>query len=191
VERLFLRRAAPLNVAGRFDPQERWAKPLITIGLISDTHGLVRPEALQALAGVDRIIHAGDVGGASVIDALGAIAPVDVVRGNNDKDPWGSKLPPWLALEFEGVSVHVLHDVNEMDVDPAAAGFRVVIAGHSHKPLVAERDTVLARTNVSRCRRVLFVNPGSAGPRRFNLPVTVGYLMVTAGTARAEIRSLL
>ena len=149
------------------------------IGLISDTHGLVRPEALQALAGVERIIHAGDVGGASVIDALGAIAPVDVVRGNNDKDPWGIKLPSYLALEFEGVSVHVLHDVNEMDVDPAAAGFRVVIAGHSHKPLVSERD------------RVLFVNPGSAGPRRFNLPVTVGYLMVTAGTARAEIRSLL
>lgn len=149
------------------------------IGLISDTHGLVRPEALQALAGVERIIHAGDVGGASVIDALGAIAPVDVVRGNNDKDPWGIKLPPWLALEFEGVSVHVLHDVNEMDVDPAAAGFRVVIAGHSHKPLVAERDAVL------------FVNPGSAGPRRFNLPVTVGYLMIAAGTARAEIRSLL
>lgn len=149
------------------------------IGLISDTHGLVRPEALRALAGVERIIHAGDVGGPSVIDALGAIAPVDVVRGNNDKDPWGIKLPAYLALEFEGVGVHVLHDVNEMDVDPAAAGFRVVIAGHSHKPLVAERDTVL------------FVNPGSAGPRRFNLPVTVGYLMVAAGTARAEIRSLL
>ena len=149
------------------------------IGLISDTHGLVRPEALQALAGVDRIIHAGDVGGSSVVDALRAIAPVDVVRGNNDKDPWGIKLPPWLALEFEGVGIHVLHDVNEMDVDPAAAGFRVVITGHSHKPLVRERDAVL------------FVNPGSAGPRRFKLPVTVGYLVVAAGTAHAEIRSLL
>ena len=149
------------------------------IGLISDTHGLVRPEALQALAGVERIIHAGDVGGASVVDALRAIAPVDVVRGNNDKDPWGIKLPPWLALEFEGVGIHVLHDVNEMDVDPAAAGFRVVIAGHSHKPVVTERDAVL------------FVNPGSAGPRRFSLPVTVGYLTVTAGTAHAEIRPLL
>lgn len=149
------------------------------IGLISDTHGLVRPEALQALAGVERIIHAGDVGGSRVVDALRAIAPVDVVRGNNDKDPWGIKLPPWLALEFEGVGIHVLHDVNEMDVDPAAAGFRVVIAGHSHKPVVTERDTVL------------FVNPGSAGPRRFSLPVTVGYLTVTAGAAHAEIRSLL
>jgi predicted phosphodiesterase len=101
------------------------------------------------------------------------------VRGNNDKDPWGAKLPSWLALEFEGVGIHVLHDVNEMDVDAAAAGFHVVIAGHSHKPVVAERDGVL------------FVNPGSAGPRRFSLPVTVGYLWVAAGTAHAEIRSLL
>ena len=149
------------------------------IGLISDTHGLVRPEALQALAGVDRIIHAGDVGGAGVIETLTGIAPVDVVRGNNDKDPWGAQLPEWLALEFEGVGIHVRHDVKELDVDPVAAGFRVVIAGHSHKPVVAERDGVL------------FVNPGSAGPRRFSLPVTVGYLTVTGGGAQAEIKSLL
>jgi putative phosphoesterase len=151
----------------------------VRIGVISDTHGLVRPEALQALAGVERIIHAGDVGGAAVIEALSAIAPVDVVRGNNDKDPWGAELPAWLALELEGVSIHVLHDVKDMDVDPAAAGFRVVIAGHSHKPLVTERDGVL------------FVNPGSAGPRRFSLPVTVGYLMVSGGAASAQIKSLL
>jgi uncharacterized protein len=149
------------------------------IGLISDTHGLVRPEALQALAGVDHIIHAGDIGGAAVIEALRGIAPVDVVRGNNDKDPWGAQLPAWLALEFAGVSIHVLHDVKEMDVDPAAAGFSVVIAGHSHKPVVDERDGVL------------FVNPGSAGPRRFGLPVTVGYLMVAGGRAHAQIKSLL
>ena len=149
------------------------------IGLISDTHGLVRPEALQALAGVDRIIHAGDVGGAGVIETLTGIAPVDVVRGNNDKDPWGAQLPEWLALEFEGIGIHVRHDVKELDVDPVAAGFRVVIAGHSHKPVVAERDGVL------------FVNPGSAGPRRFSLPVTVGYLTVTGGGAQAEIKSLL
>ena len=149
------------------------------IGLISDTHGLVRPEALQALAGMERIIHAGDVGGAAVVEALRRIAPVDVVRGNNDKDAWGQQLPPWLALEFHGVSVHVLHDLNEMDVDPGAAGFQVVVAGHSHKPLIQERDGVL------------FVNPGSAGPRRFSLPVTLGYLTINAGAARAEIRSLL
>jgi putative phosphoesterase len=149
------------------------------IGLISDTHGLVRPEALQALAGVERIIHAGDVGGPEVIDALRSIAPVDVVRGNNDKDPWGAKLPSRLALEFEGVRVHVLHDLKEMDVDPAATGFRVVVAGHSHKPVVKERDGVL------------FVNPGSAGQRRFSLPVTIAYLTISAGTAQAEIKPLL
>jgi uncharacterized protein len=151
----------------------------VKIGLISDTHGLVRPEALRALAGVERIIHAGDVGGPEVIDALRGIAPVDVVRGNNDKDAWGAKLPSWLALEFEGVGVHVLHDLKEIDVDPAAAGFRVVVAGHSHKPVVSERDGVL------------FVNPGSAGQRRFSLPVTIGYLTVSAGTVHAEIKSLL
>lgn len=149
------------------------------IGLISDTHGLVRPEAVQALAGVERIIHAGDVGGAEVVEALRRIAPVDVVRGNNDKDAWGQQLAAWLALEFDGVGVHVRHDLSEMDIDPAAAGFRVVITGHSHKPLVTERDGVL------------FVNPGSAGPRRFSLPVTLGYLDIEAGAARAGIRSLL
>lgn len=137
------------------------------------------------MAGVDRIIHAGDVGGPDVIDALRGIAPVDVVRGNNDKDPWGAKLPARLALELAGVRVHVLHDLKEIDVDPAAAGFRVVVAGHSHKPVVTERDGVL------------FVNPGSAGQRRFSLPVTIGYLTISAGTGHAagtvegEIKSLL
>ena len=149
------------------------------IGLISDTHGLVRPEALQALAGVEHIIHAGDVGGADVIEALRRIAPVAAVRGNNDKDAWGQQLPASLALEFAGVGVHVLHDLNDLDVEPAAAGFQVVISGHSHKPVVTDRDGVL------------FVNPGSAGRRRFSLPVTVGHLVIEAGAARAEIQSLL
>jgi hypothetical protein len=151
----------------------------VRIGLISDTHSLLRPEALQALAGVERIIHAGDIGTPEVIETLRNIAPVDAVRGNNDKGAWAKEFPPWLALEFGGVGIHVLHDVNELDVDPTAAGFRVIIAGHSHKPQVTERDGVL------------FVNPGSAGPRRFSLPVTLGYLMVTGGNASAEIRSLL
>lgn len=149
------------------------------IGLISDTHGLLRPEALRALAGVEHIIHAGDIGGPEVIETLRGIAPVDAVRGNNDKGAWAAKLSLWLALKLEGIGVHVLHDVNELDVDPAAAGFRVVVAGHSHKPLVTERDGVL------------FVNPGSAGPRRFSLPVTLGFLRVKAGKAHAEIKSLL
>lgn len=149
------------------------------IGLISDTHGLLRPEALQALAGVEHIIHAGDIGAAEVIEALRNIAPVDAVRGNNDKGPWAKKIPPRLALEFGDVGIHVLHDVTELDLDPTTAGFRVVIAGHSHKPQVTERDGVL------------FVNPGSAGPRRFTLPVTIGYLTVGNGGASAEIRPLL
>ncbi len=149
------------------------------IGLISDTHGLLRPEALDALAGVERIIHAGDIGGPEVIETLSAIAPVDAVRGNNDKGGWAAELPAWLALEFEGVGIHVLHDVNDMDVEPTAAGFHVVIAGHSHKPLVKEREGLL------------LVNPGSAGPRRFSLPVTIGYLTVAAGKASATIKPLL
>jgi putative phosphoesterase len=149
------------------------------IGLISDTHGLLRPEALRALAGVQHIIHAGDIGAPEVIATLRGIAPVDAVRGNNDKDAWAAQFPPWLALEFEGVGIHVLHDLKELDVEPTAAGFRVVVAGHSHKPGVVERDGVL------------FVNPGSAGPRRFSLPVTIGYLTVAAGSARARIKPLL
>jgi putative phosphoesterase len=151
----------------------------VRIGLISDTHSLLRPEALQALAGVERIIHAGDIGTPDVIETLRNIAPVDAVRGNNDKGAWAEEFPPWLAIELGGVGIHVLHDVKELDVDPTAAGFRVVIAGHSHKPQVTERDGVL------------FVNPGSAGPRRFSLPVTVGYLTVSGGNASAEIKSLL
>ena len=149
------------------------------IGLISDTHSLLRPEALQALVGVERIIHAGDIGTVEVIETLRNIAPVDAVRGNNDKGAWAEEFPPWLALELECVGIHVLHDVSELDVDPTAAGFRVIIAGHSHKPQVTERDGVL------------FVNPGSAGPRRFSLPVTLGYLTVSGGNASAEIRTLL
>ena len=138
---------------------------------------MLRPEALQALAGVEHIIHAGDIGAPEVIESLRNIAPVDAVRGNNDKGPWAEEFPLWLALEFGGVGIHVLHDVKELE--PTAAGFRVVVAGHSHKPQVTERDGVL------------FVNPGSAGPRRFSLPVTIGYLTVGNGSASAEIRPLL
>jgi len=140
-----------------------------TIGLISDTHGLLRPEAVRALAGVQHIIHAGDIGGPEILEKLRALAPVYAVRGNNDKGAWAGQIPLYLALELEGVSIHVLHDVNELDVDPGAAGFDVVVSGHSHKPGVTERDGVQ------------FVNPGSAGPRRFRLPVTVARLEVTTG----------
>jgi len=140
-----------------------------TVGLISDTHGLLRPEAVRALAGVSHIIHAGDIGGPEILDELRKIAPVHAVRGNNDKGAWAAQVPLYQALVLEGVSIHVLHDVKELDLDPQAAGLAVVVSGHSHKPTVNERDGVT------------FVNPGSAGPRRFTLPVTVGYLDITTG----------
>ena len=145
------------------------------IGLISDTHGLLRPEAVRALAGVHRIIHAGDIGTPEILTELRSLAPVDAVKGNNDQGPWSAQIPLRLALEVEGVSIHVLHDVKEIDLDPQAAGFDVVISGHSHKP------GVLVRGGVQ------YVNPGSAGPRRFTLPVTIAYLDVTNGIAHARI----
>jgi uncharacterized protein len=149
------------------------------IGLISDTHGLLRPEAVEALSGVQRIIHAGDIGTAEILEKLSAIAPVDAVRGNNDNGPWADRIPLYQALEFAGVSLYVLHDVKEMDIDPEAAGFRVVIAGHSHQPRIQERDGVQ------------YVNPGSAGPRRFSLPVTIAYLELTEGKAHAQVVKIL
>jgi uncharacterized protein len=148
------------------------------VGLISDTHGLLRPEAVQALAGVEQIIHAGDVGTAEVIEHLQGIAPVHAVRGNNDTGPWAAALPSQLKLSWEGVGIRVLHDVKELEADPAAAGCQAVISGHSHKPGIIERGGVL------------FVNPGSAGPKRFKLPITVGYLILAEGSVRGEIRNI-
>jgi putative phosphoesterase len=150
------------------------------IGVISDTHGLMRPEALAALAGVSHIVHAGDIGSAEVLAELGRIAPVTAVRGNNDTAPWAKHLPLCDTLQTHGCTLYVLHDVAELDLDPAAAGFAAVIAGHSHKPGVATREGVL------------FMNPGSAGPRRFKLPVTVGRLEIRGGgRIEATIEELL
>jgi hypothetical protein len=146
----------------------------LRIGLISDTHGLVRPEALAALAGADALIHGGDIGGVAVFDALRAIAPVHAVRGNNDTDAWGQALPPVLRLRFEGVEVLVVHDVAE--AEPGAA--RVVVSGHSHRPGVTEREGRL------------WVNPGSAGPRRFTLPISVGWLTIDGERVTAAIVEL-
>jgi len=151
----------------------------LTVGLISDTHGLLRPQAVEALQGVHRIIHAGDIGGQEILQALRAIAPVDAVRGNNDRDPWAAAIPQELTLDIGGVAVHVLHDLKELDADPVAAGFRVVVAGHSHKPGVREQEGVL------------YVNPGSAGPRRFRLPVAIAYLHVVSGSATARVCNIL
>jgi putative phosphoesterase len=149
------------------------------VGLISDTHGLLRPEAVRALKGVQRIIHGGDIGGPEVLEALGAIAPVEAVRGNNDRGAWARTLPADLTLELAGVRLYVLHDLKELALDPAAAGLALVITGHSHQPGILESHGVL------------YVNPGSAGPRRFRLPVTVAHLWLHGGRVQAEIQHLL
>jgi putative phosphoesterase len=148
------------------------------IGLISDTHGLLRPEATAFLAGSDRIVHAGDVGDPAILDALSAIAPLTVVRGNVDTEPWAMRLPEVARLSLGDVAVYVLHDLHALDLDPRRRGVGVVVSGHSHKPSVTERDGVL------------YVNPGSAGPRRFRLPITAGELVIDAGTVRAHIHHL-
>jgi putative phosphoesterase len=135
-----------------------------SIGLISDTHGLLREEALRALKGSDLIIHAGDVGNPEIIDTLKTIAPVVAVRGNVDVESWASALPETEVVEAGAATIFVLHDVHALDLNPAAAGFHIVVSGHSHKPHRTERDGVL------------YINPGSAGPRRFNLPVTLARL---------------
>lgn len=148
------------------------------VGVISDTHGLVRPEAVDALRGVEMILHAGDVGGSQVLEALAAVAPVVAVRGNNDKGEWAGALPEWEVVEVGAVSIYVLHDLKGMDISPSGAGFRVVVSGHSHKPSVEER------------KGVLYVNPGSAGPRRFSLPVSVARLRVAGEEVNAQVIEL-
>jgi uncharacterized protein len=148
------------------------------LGVISDTHGLVRPEAVKALEGVDMIIHAGDIGTPEVLAALHAIAPVVAVRGNNDKGDWARALPETEVVEVGDIALYVLHDVNTLDLDPVAAGFAAVISGHSHRPAMAKRQGVL------------FLNPGSAGPRRFKLPVSVARLVIRGGAIDAQLVEL-
>ncbi len=150
----------------------------ILIGVISDTHGLLRPEALEALRGSRHIVHAGDVGDPEILDQLGEIAPVTAIRGNVDKGAWARKLPETEVVEVGGISIYALHDLGALDLKPEAAGFQVVIYGHSHIPKQETRNGVL------------YFNPGSAGPRRFRLPVTVGRLMVEKGKVRGEILTL-
>ncbi len=149
-----------------------------TVGVISDTHGLMRPEASAALAGSQLIIHAGDVGSPEVLKQLADIAPVRAVRGNIDAGDWAKALPLTDVVEIGGVLLYVLHDVKQLDLKPRAAGFAAVISGHSHKPAQEMRDGVL------------FINPGAAGPRRFKLPVSVGRLVLSGGTIQAQIIKL-
>ena len=149
-----------------------------TVGIISDTHGLLRPEAVKALAGADFIIHAGDIGSPDVLDGLSRIAPVTAVRGNNDKGSWAQALPITEVLEVGACLLYVVHELQALDLDPSAAGFQAVITGHSHHPSAEIR------------RGVLFLNPGSAGPRRFKLPVAVARIEVEGSTLRHELVEL-
>jgi putative phosphoesterase len=145
------------------------------IGIISDTHGLLRPEAVEALRGSDHIIHAGDIGAADIIPVLREIAPVTAIRGNVDREAWAKQFSETEVVELGGRTIYVIHDVNALDLDPQAAGFAAVISGHSHKPNRGKKDGVL------------YLNPGSAGPRRFSLPISVGRMEIEDGVIRAEI----
>jgi uncharacterized protein len=150
----------------------------ITLGVISDTHSLLRPEAVEALRGSDRILHAGDVGAPEILEALAKIAPVIAVRGNVDTASWARALPETEVVETGGVSIYVLHNLGQLDLKPEAAGFRVVVYGHSHHPKIEEKNGVL------------YFNPGSAGARRFHLPVSVGRLTIAAGKVQAQLVEL-
>jgi uncharacterized protein len=151
---------------------------LHVIGLISDTHGLIRPQALEALQGVDLIVHAGDIGKPEVISALKVVAPVVAIKGNNDTGIWAKPLPETKSVKAGGTLLFIIHNVKELDCDPAARGYQVVVSGHSHKPSVSTRSGVL------------YLNPGSAGPRRFTLPVAVGKLFIQNKQVNAEIIEL-
>jgi putative phosphoesterase len=150
----------------------------LRIGVVSDTHSLLRPQAVETLRGVHRIIHAGDVGSREVLLELGAVAPLVAVRGNNDHGAWARALPDTARVELGGVSIYVVHDVHDLNLDPRAAGIAAVISGHSHKPLRETRDGVL------------YFNPGSIGPRRFRLPISMGFLTIAGARVKAELVTL-
>jgi uncharacterized protein len=147
-------------------------------GIISDTHGLLRPEALSALEGSELIIHAGDIGNPAILEALARIAPVFAVRGNTDRGGWVHAVPETQIVEFDGCSIYVLHDLGQLDLDPVTAGWRGVVSGHTHRAKAETKDGVL------------YFNPGSAGPRRFQLPACIGRVAVSDGTLVGEIIDL-
>jgi len=149
------------------------------IGLISDTHGLLRPEALDFLAGADHIVHGGDIGGPDILERLAAIAPLTVVRGNNDTAPWARAIPETARVDFGRVALYAIHDLKQLAIDPRAAGVRVVVSGHSHRPACVERGGVI------------FVNPGSAGRRRFSLPIAAAELGIDGDTVAAHLVTLM
>jgi len=158
------------------ESQSSQSKQTMTnIGVISDTHGLLRPQAVEVLRGSAHILHAGDIGARDVLEKLKSIAPVTAVRGNVDREVWAREIPQTQVVEIEGVSIYILHILAELDLKPEAAGFGVVVYGHSHQPSQSVK------------RGVLYFNPGSAGPRRFKLPVSVGKLVIENGSVRGEI----
>ncbi|MEN3274483.1 MAG: uncharacterized protein V7631_273 [Massilia sp.] len=148
------------------------------VGLISDTHGLLRPEALAFLAGCDHIVHGGDIGNAGILDRLAELAPLTTVRGNNDREAWARAIPHSARLDLGGVALYAIHDLKELDIDPVAAGIRVLVSGHSHRPGCSERGGVL------------YINPGSAGRRRFSLPISAAELVIEGGVVRPRIVTL-
>jgi len=150
----------------------------VRIGLISDTHGLLRPEALRFLAGCDHIVHGGDIGKPEILAQLAEVAPLTVVRGNNDREDWAAHIPETATLRVGQVLLYAIHDLKELAIDPVAAGVRVVVSGHSHKPACSERDGVL------------YINPGSAGRRRFSLPISCAELIVEGGSVTPRIITL-
>jgi putative phosphoesterase len=152
---------------------------MMLIGIISDTHGLLRPEALVALAGVEHIIHAGDIGSPEIIPRLEELAPVTAIRGNVDTQPWTRELPAREVVTLAGRTIYVIHDRGDLDLDPVAAGFDLVISGHSHRP---KTETV---------GDIVYLNPGSAGPRRFKLPVTLATVDLAASVLRPEVHRLI
>lgn len=157
---------------------EPGAEQALRVGLISDTHGLLRPQALDFLAGCDHIVHGGDIGNAAILDRLAGLAPLTVVRGNNDREAWARGIPLTARLDIGGISLYAIHDLKELDIDPAGAGVRVVVSGHSHRPSQVERAGVL------------YVNPGSAGRRRFSLPISAAELVIEGGRVRTRIVTL-
>ena len=165
----------PLRVGATDAPPPITIGPVGTLGVISDTHGLLRPEAVEALRGSELILHAGDVGDPEILEALEGIAPVVAVRGNMDRAPWARDLPEAEVVEVGGAHIYILHDLATLSLDPVAAGFAVVISGHTHDPSVESKGGVL------------FLNPGSAGPRRFRLPVSVASLEIRQGAPDARI----
>lgn len=150
----------------------------LTVGVISDTHGLLRPQAVAALRGSDLIIHAGDVGNPDVLKELETVAPTFAVRGNVDGGGWAAGLPMTELVDVGERLFYVLHEISQLDLDPAAAGFAAVVFGHSHQPLIETRDGVL------------FLNPGSAGPRRFSLPIALARVVVSGASMHPEIVEL-